>query len=139
MNDKDIIKIMEDSQIQIQNLQSAVDKLLDKNAELTAKNETWVRVSESDESIEMSAVAKILNYKGLGRNKIFEILRDMKVLRYNNEPYQEYIERGYFDVIVQEVQTSYGTTTNRKPVVKQKGVDFIRKKLDEMGHENANR
>ena len=130
---------MEDSQIQIQNLQSAVDKLLDKNAELTAKNETWVRVSESDESIEMSAVAKILNYKGLGRNKIFEILRDMKVLRYNNEPYQEYIERGYFDVIVQEVQTSYGTTTNRKPVVKQKGVDFIRKKLDEMGHENANR
>lgn len=139
MNDKDIIKIMEDSQIQIQNLQSAVDKLLDKNAELTAKNETWVRVSESDESIEMSAVAKILNYKGLGRNKIFEILRDMKVLRYNNEPYQEYIERGYFDVIVQEVQTSYGTTTNRKPVVKQKGVDFIRKKLDEMGYENANR
>ena len=130
---------MEDSQIQIQNLQSAVDKLLDKNAELTAKNETWVRVSESDESIEMSAVAKILNYKGLGRNKIFEILRGMKVLRYNNEPYQEYIERGYFDVIVQEVQTSYGTTTNRKPVVKQKGVDFIRKKLDEMGHENANR
>lgn len=139
MNDKDIIKIMEDSQIQIQNLQSAVDKLLDKNAELTAKNETWVRVSESDESIEMSAVAKILNYKGLGRNKIFEILRGMKVLRYNNEPYQEYIERGYFDVIVQEVQTSYGTTTNRKPVVKQKGVDFIRKKLDELGYENANR
>ena len=139
MNDKDIIKIMEDSQIQIQNLQSAVDKLLDKNAELTAKNETWVRVSESDESIEMSAVAKILNYKGLGRNKIFEILRDMKVLRYNNEPYQEYIERGYFEVIVQEVQTSYGTTTNRKPVVKQKGVDFIRKKLDELGYENANR
>lgn len=139
MQDKDIIKVMQDSQLQIQNLQEALDKLLDRNAELVSQNETWVRVSESDESIEMSAVAKILNYKGLGRNKIFEILRELGILRYNNEPYQQYIERGYFDIIVQEVQTSYGTITNRKPVVKQKGVDYIRKTLDKMGFESASR
>lgn len=43
----------------------------------------------------MERVSKTLGY---GRNKLFQFLRDIKVLRPNNLPYQEYLDRGYFDV-----------------------------------------
>lgn len=121
-------------------MQSAIDKLLARNSELELENETWNRVSNSEGSIEMSAVAKLLNFKGLGRNKIFAILRDMQILRSNNEPYQQYVDSGHFDVIEQEKEVYEGyTITNRKTVVTQKGIDYISKKLQEQGHEFANR
>ena len=118
-------------------------ELLQRNAdviaELQAQNLTWARVSQSNTTLEMATVAKVLNYKSLGRNNLFEVLRSEGILRYNNEPYQEYIDRGYFGVIEQEVSTSYGgTIVNRKTVVTQKGIDHIRKILDKLGYENAN-
>jgi phage antirepressor YoqD-like protein len=73
------------------------------------KVEFYDAVTESDEWDEMSAVAKVLNM-GLGRNKIFKVLRRLKVLRYNNEPYQEYCDRGYFRQIEQRVTLPYGET-----------------------------
>lgn len=139
IDDKDLVVVLQNSQVQIQKLQNVIDILQNKNAELTVQNETWVRVSQSNSTMEMAAVAKVLNYKGLGRNKLFEILRNEKIVRYNNEPYQEYIDRGYFEVIEQEVSTNYGgTLINRKPVVTQKGIDYIRKVLDKLGYEYAN-
>ena len=140
MDNKDLIEVMQTSQIQIQKLQNVLDLLQNKNAELVVQNETWTRVSQSDNTMEMAAVAKVLNYKNLGRNKTFAILRSEKIFRYNNEPYQDYIDRGYFDVIEQEVSTNAGgTIINRKTVVTQKGIDYIRKVLDKLGYENANR
>ena len=140
MDNKDLIEVMQTSQIQIQKLQNVLDLLQNKNAELIVQNETWTRVSQSDNTMEMAAVAKVLNYKNLGRNKTFAILRSEKIFRYNNEPYQDYIDRGYFDVIEQEVSTNAGgTIINRKTVVTQKGIDYIRKVLDKLGYENANR
>lgn len=139
IDDKDLVVVLQNSQVQIQKLQNVIDILQNKNAELTVQNETWVRVSQSNSTMEMAAVAKVLNYKGLGRNKLFEILRNEKIVRYNNEPYQEYIDRGYFEVIEQEVSNNYGgTLINRKPVVTQKGIDYIRKVLDKLGYEYAN-
>jgi phage antirepressor YoqD-like protein len=140
IDDKDLVVVLQNSQLQIQKLQNVIDILQNKNAELTVQNETWVRVSQSNNTMEMAAVAKVLNYKGLGRNKLFDILRNEKIFRYNNEPYQEYIDRGYFEVIEQEVSTNYGgTLINRKSVVTQKGIDYIRKILDKLGYEYANR
>lgn len=89
-------------------------------------------VADSKDMIEMSAVAKVLNIPRYGRNKIFGILRQNKILRYNNEPYQEYVDRGYFKLIEQKITLPYGEIKiNRKPVVSQKGLDFIRKVLNE--------
>lgn len=140
IDDKDLVVVLQNSQLQIQKLQNVIDILQNKNAELTVQNETWVRVSQSNNTMEMAAVAKVLNYKGLGRNKLFDILRNEKIFRYNNEPYQEYIDRGYFEVKEQEVSTNYGgTLINRKSVVTQKGIDYIRKILDKLGYEYANR
>lgn len=137
--DNQIKKVLEDSQSVIQQLQGALDYYRDINARQGVQLETWLRVSESDNTMEMSSVAKVLNYKGIGRNKMFKILRDIQILRHNNEPYQKYIDSDYFEIIEQEVTTDYGTMVNRKTVVTQKGLDYIRKKLDEEGYESASR
>jgi len=138
-----ILKSNNDLIVKLQNQLETKDKVIEiqsiENAALTAQNETWIRVSESDDTMEMSAVAKVLNYEGVGRNIMFKLLRKLQVLRGDNEPYQRYIDAGHFDVIEQEVTTDYGTLINRKTVVTQKGVDYIRKKLDEEGYKRADR
>lgn len=65
---------------------SKIQKLDERHAQDKAVVETWQRISESDDKVEMSAVAKMLAYDGIGRNKLFKILRDEQILRYNNEP-----------------------------------------------------
>jgi phage antirepressor YoqD-like protein len=96
-------------------------------------------VTESDDLTEMSAVAKTLNFSGIGRNKLFEFLRNKGVLRHNNEPYQEYVNRGYFKIVEQSFQNAYGDNMiNRKTMVFQKGLVFIHKILLEAGYELNN-
>ena len=126
---KDIIAALEQSELTITNLRNIL-------AKTSAQAETWRRVSESSTTMEMSAVSKVLQYKNIGRNKLFKILREENILRYNNEPYQRHLEEGHFEVIEQEEPTSYGDTlVNRKTVVTQKGIDYIRKTLDKLGYE----
>jgi len=128
MEDKEIMELLQQNQ-------NLIERLQKRNAGLRAQNETWVRVSESNDKVEMAAVAKILNYNRLGRNKLFEVLRDEGILRYNNEPYQKFIDAGYFGIIEQEVSTSFGNTiVNKKTVVTQKGIDYIRKIVDKLGY-----
>lgn len=70
---------------------------------------------------------------GIGRTRLFELLRDEGVLMKNNQPYQKYIDSGYFRVIESSYQKPDGSThVSFKTVVYQKGVDFIRRKLSEM-------
>ena len=86
-------------------------------------------VTDSRDAIEMSKVAKMLDM-GIGRNKLFEILREKQILRQNNEPYQTFIDRGYFRVIEQKYTPSPGETRiSIKTLVYQKGLDYIRKVL----------
>lgn len=84
----------------------------------------------SSDTIDMGQVAKVLNM-GVGRNTLFEILREEKVLRQNNEPYQAYIDKNWFRLIESKYQKPNGDTCiNIKTVVFQKGVDGIRKILE---------
>ena len=87
-------------------------------------------VTDSKAAIEMAAVAKVLDFPGVGRTKLFARLRERKILRKDNSPYQEYIDRGYFRVIEQKWQTPEGETRiSFKTLVFQKGLDFIRQML----------
>lgn len=107
-------------------------KVIEQNNELLQENKTWNIVSNSDDLIGMDEVAKALNYKGYGRNKIFELLRDKEILRHNNHPYQKYVDDGYFKLLEEEYDNGYGQIKiYLKTVVTQKGLDFIRRKLDE--------
>lgn len=101
--------------------------------EMQPKVEFFDAVTDSKDAIAMSDVAKVLNM-GVGRNNLFKILRQEKILQSDNRPYQEYIDRGYFRVVEQKFDKGYGETgINIKTLVFQKGVDFIRKILIKRG------
>jgi len=102
-----------------------------KNAELTPKAEFYDAVTESSDTIEMGEVAKILNV-GIGRNRLFEILREHKVLMADNIPMQYYIDLRWFKCVESKyTKPGGGTFINVKTVVYQKGLDGIRKLLKE--------
>jgi phage antirepressor YoqD-like protein len=88
-------------------------------------------VTGSTDVIDIGIAAKTLNL-GIGRNKLFEILRRKGILQQSNIPYQKYVDSGYFRTIEQKYSTPDGTThINIKTVVYQRGLDFIRKTIKE--------
>jgi len=101
------------------------------------KVEFYNDVTGSEDTIDIGNSAKVLNF-GIGRNKLFEILRDLDVLMQNNQPYQKYIDCEYFRVIEQKYNKPDGSVhINLKTVVYQKGLDFIRKILKERGYKEG--
>ena len=102
--------------------------LIEKNAELEPKGIFFDAVTQSDATTSMADVVKILDM-GVGRNKLFSILRDRKILQPDNKPYQKYIDAGYFKLVEEKYNKGDGTGIYYKTVAKQKGIDFIRKIL----------
>lgn len=94
-------------------------------------------VAESKTAIDIKAVANTLHFKNIGRNKLFEILRNKKILMGNNLPYQKYVDCGYFRTIEQRYTTPDGVKINIKTLVYQKGMDFIRKTLNGLGYKQV--
>lgn len=110
------------------------ERLQIENERMKPKEEFFDAVTDSSDAIDMKDTANAL-HMGIGRNKLFEFLRNQKILTQNNRPYQQYIDRGYFRVIEQKYDKPYGETgVNIKTVVYQSGVDFIRRKLIEAGY-----
>ena len=88
-------------------------------------------VTGSSDTIDIGEAAKVLNIKGIGRNNLFQLLREKGVLDSKNKPYQTYCDRGYFRVIESSYCKPDGSThINLKTVVYQKGLDYIRKLLE---------
>lgn len=87
-------------------------------------------VADSKTAIDMGTVAKVLDC-GIGRNTLFQMLRDKDILMWNNQPRQNYIDRGYFRVIEQKYTKPDGSIEiNIKTLVYQRGLDFILKTLN---------
>ncbi|WP_297430189.1 phage antirepressor KilAC domain-containing protein [Clostridium sp.] len=99
---------------------------------LEPKAQFYDDVAGSKDSIEMGHVAKVLGIRGMGRNRLFSLLRDKKILDKNNIPYQQYVDLGYFRVLEQKYSVPNGETKiNIKTMVFQKGIDFILRKIRE--------
>jgi len=98
--------------------------------EAKPKVEFFDAVTDSKDAVDMGTAAKVLDL-GYGRTTLFEKLRDLKVLMGNNQPYQKYIDGGWFRVIESkwEDAKSGDTHINFKTVLYQKGLDGIRKLL----------
>jgi anti-repressor protein len=97
--------------------------------ELKPKADFYDTVTGSTSTVDIGTVAKVLNF-GKGRNTLFKILREHKILDCRNVPYQEFCDRGYFRVIESQFSKPSGETCiNYKSVVYQKGIDFIRRFL----------
>ena len=58
------------------------------------------QVADSNTLIDMNAMAKLVAHNGfpIGRNRLFKWLRYKRILMASNIPYQEFIERGYFEI-----------------------------------------
>lgn len=101
-------------------------------AEMKPKADFFDAVADSKSAIELGTAANVLGIKGMGRNKLFWTLREKKILKDNNEPYREYIDRGYFRTIEQKYSKPDGTICiSIKTLVYQRGLDYIRKIIQE--------
>lgn len=100
--------------------------LQERTKELEPKAQAYDTMLSGNNAQTMAEVAKLL---GTGRNRLFDFLREQKILLRNTLPYQEYLDRGYFKVRQVPVKRSQGVTNMPQTLVTAKGVDFIHKLL----------
>lgn len=105
------------------------ERLSLENKEMKPKAEFFDEVAESKDAISIGDLAKVLAVKGMGRNNLFEFLRNNKVLMENNVPYQKYVDCNYFRVIEQKYMRHGEPCIGIKTLVYQRGVDYVRKLL----------
>lgn len=114
----------------VKDLQNTIKEKQKEIDELTPKAEDWTAFMDSKGNVTIAKVAKALNIEGIGRNNLFAILRNREVLRANNEPYQRYVDSGYFKVVT-------GAKNGFKFVqtlATGKGMSWINKKMKEWGY-----
>jgi anti-repressor protein len=105
------------------------------NKEMAPKAAFYDAVAQSATTVDFGRAAKILNFAGIGRNKLFEFLRNAHILMPDNTPYQEYVDRGYFKVIEDCYESEDGEThVSFRTAAYQKGIGYIRRKLIEAGY-----
>ena len=114
-------------------LEQKVIQLETKVLEMKPKEEFFDAVTGSKNLISMQEVAKVLAIKGLGRNNLFELLREQKILFGKNQPYQQYVDRGYFKIIETRWEKNGDIQVSLKTMVSQRGLDFIRKTIEKVG------
>lgn len=75
--------------------------------------------------------AKWYSSKGyrIGRNQLFKLMRDIQLLRYNNLPYQAYLDKEYFDVKM--VAVGYGLVRSQT-FLTNKGLDYVWNKIKDL-------
>ena len=117
-----------------QKAEEATQKLLDNKYKIDFYDD----VTGSSTTAEIATVAKVLNFKNIGRNTLFDILRKQGILQKDNMPFQIYVDRGYFRVVESKWNTPNGDVkVNYKTVVYQKGINFISKLLKELGYKKT--
>ena len=115
----------------------------DKNKQLEHKIEAYapyvdfaraVEVSKGD--IKIGEYAKMLCNKeqgiNTGQNRLFELMRELKILKENNEPYQKYSNMGYFEYKPQPFTKPNGERClSFRPLITPRGQVKLAKKLIE--------
>ena len=129
------IQTLEEALKLIYEQQLIIEKQKQKLIEADPKVEFYDTVTDLETTVDFWQAVKILNYKGLGRNRLFQYLRDKEILMPNNTPYQRYIDAGYFRLI----KTTWNTSNNDrviyfKTVIYKKGLDFLSKIIEKDGY-----
>lgn len=101
------------------------------NLQNKPKVEFYETVTESDDTMDMGTVAKIINKKGFGRNNLFKFLKENAILMQDNSPYQRFVNLKYFKRVELSYKNKKGESKiSVKTVATQKGVNFILKLID---------
>jgi len=112
---------------------------LEKNEALEKRNEylepqasKYRQFMESDGLLPFKKVAKVLNSANIfdkGRTILLKLLRDKKILMYDNEPYQKYVDAGYFKIKLTTYEKNGHTCNGSTTYVTPKGLEYIAKLL----------
>jgi anti-repressor protein len=100
------------------------------NKVLSPKADLADRLIDTETRIDIGQAAKLLKLP-YGRNTFFKELRDRGIFFKNrNEPKQEYVERGYFQLFMVVIPTeNHGDISKTKIVVPQKGLSWLAKQF----------
>ncbi|MBY8138796.1 phage antirepressor KilAC domain-containing protein [Vibrio fluvialis] len=92
------------------------------------------RIASADKGVQLGNFAKSV---GIGPRKIFEVLRNIKILMSGGErhnlPFQEFIDRGYFQVKQGSYEANGETRISHTPLITGKGEQWLTKKLIDCG------
>ena len=85
----------------------------------------------------MGHASSILNC-GLGRNQLYQLLKDNRIIQSDNTPFIEYIRKGYFQEYLKSYKTKYNTfKCHRLTLVTEEGMrwlqQFVSDKLNQGG------
>lgn len=110
----------------IENQKQQLEQAKKQVATLAPKAALMDKVMDSDQKIDIGQAAKILQLP-FGRNTLFNKLREKGVFFKNrNEPKQEYVERGYFELKEKWIdRDNHDGFMVVKVLVTQRGLDFI--------------
>lgn len=123
-----------------------VDKYIEARNQLREakpKLETYERIMSSDTGFNMATTSKILRFqapqrknKVIGRNQMFQILRELNILQSDkrnwNLPFQDFVDQGYFSVLTKDYN---GNRINATVFVLPRGIEFIMHLLEDNGYE----
>lgn len=90
------LSIEEMTLLVIQNMQSKIADQSRQLEEQKPKVEFAEKISTTENAVSIGDYGKAI---GIGQNKLFSKLRDLKILNDSNIPYQKFIDAGYFKVI----------------------------------------
>ncbi|MEW8993072.1 phage antirepressor [Clostridium sp.] len=115
-------------------LLKAKDKELKSTKEdLNTKNKFINQIAVSQNSLKVEEVAQIASKNGIkiGRNRLWDKLREWEMIKKNSkyDPKQEYVDRGYFEVVEGTRENSKGVFTYKTTRVLGKGQLYIINRL----------
>lgn len=114
-------------------LKAKDEEIQRKSVELESKNKFINQIAVSQNSIKVAEVAQIASKNGIkiGQNKLWEKLREWELIKKNSkyDPKQEYINRGYFEVVEGTKENSKGVFTYKTTRVLGKGQVYIINRL----------
>ena len=116
--------------------QKVIDEKNQKILSMTPKAEFYDTIMDTKGAISMAEAAKRLDMN-IGRNNLFDLLRNLGILDRHNLPYQKDVNSDYFRVITKKYCTVYGDRFKSKTMVLPRGLDYIRKVLLDAGYSPA--
>lgn len=96
------LEIMQGGLEYLQWLQSKIQQQTLQIAEMEPKAEFYDTITTAEDCFSMSETVRLLKLT-IGRNKFYALLKAEKILKQSKEPYQEYIDAGYFKTILKQV------------------------------------
>ena len=114
-------------------LKAKEKELTDTKADLDTKNKFINQIAVSENSLKVVEVAQIASKNGIkiGQNKLWNKLREWGLIKKNDkyDPKQEYIDRGYFEIVEGTKENSKGVFTYKTTRVLGKGQVYIINRL----------